>query len=286
MTELNGVYFEESEFGTRAIIDSAWSSDVQDQIIARKPEELELNQGKGWRGENIKFIEDFTWLKSLIVMDFTLRDVTPIHKLTNLEKLDVSTYCKTEILFNVFQSLKTCLLEWRPKARSVFDCLTLEEFIINRYLGKNSEPFARLRNLETLGVLNSPMTEIHSFEKLRHLKSLRLGNLRLLQSLDGLEELSELKRLMIQTCRGIHSVRQLSQLKNLEEVFLLNGGEIETLKPLQGLPNLRTVVFYESTNIVDGDLSFLHSNEKITSVAFQNRKHYSHRMQDFGQRSE
>jgi hypothetical protein len=280
-----GVYFESSQLGTRAVISSTWSPEVHDQILARKPEELEINEGKGWRGENIEFVKYYNWLKSIIIMDFKIKDVSFVNSLINLEKLNVSTYCKTEIQFFNFPQLQSCSLEWRPNAKSVFDCVTLKDLFINRYKGKSSQTFEKLVNLEVLGILNSPMTEVLHFKKLQKLRSLRLGNLRLLQSLDGIETLSELRRLLVQTCRAIHSISPLSQLKNLEEVFLLNGGKIETLKPLIGLPNLRTVVFYESTNIVDGDLTFLHSNERITSVAFQNRKHYSQKMQDFGERS-
>ncbi len=43
---------------------------------------------------------------------------------------------------------------------------------------------------------------------------------------------------------------------------------------------LSEVVFYESTNIRDGDLSPL-MKHRLSSVSFQNRRHYSHRREQF-----
>jgi hypothetical protein len=48
--------------------------------------------------------------------------------------------------------------------------------------------------------------------------------------------------------------------------------------PLQTSRNL----FYESTNIVDGDLSPLTRQKNLSSVSFQDRRHYSHKRLEFG----
>jgi Domain of unknown function (DUF5076) len=113
---------------------------------------------------------------------------------------------------------------------------------------------------------------------------LRLGNLRLLRSLEGVENLLKLQRLEIQTCRAIRSLKSLSYLEGLEVLNISNDGELDSLTPLKELPNLHTVLFYESTNIVDGDLSPIFLNRNVSLVAFQNRRHYSHKREDFATR--
>ncbi len=40
-------------------------------------------------------------------------------------------------------------------------------------------------------------------------------------------------------------------------------------------------MFYESTNIIDGDLKPITKLNKLNKVSFQNRKHYTHNREAF-----
>lgn len=281
-----GVVFEHSKFGTRAVITAPWSSKLCDEINLRRPDELELNTSKGWKGEHIEFVSSFDWLQSFIIIDFSMSDVGPIHGLVNLQSLEISTYCRTPIEFSSFPRLKRCSLEWRTGAESVFECATLQDLFINQYKGASSDYFGQLSNLHTLGVLNSPLKDIIHFASLEKLRSLRLANLRQLRSLDGIGNLRHLTEFTLHNCRNVTSIDCLSNITSLKALYLLNGGDIESLKPIENLPLLQKLIFYESTNILDGDLSFAFANKNITEVAFQDRKHYSHKRRDFGVRAE
>jgi Leucine-rich repeat (LRR) protein len=283
---IDGLMVEASDFGTKVSITSAWSRQIHEQILRLQPEEIILNRSLGWAGSDLNFLRAYSWLISVVIIDFKIQDVSPIHALGNLVNLEVLTYCKTPIDFDLFPKLQRCSLEWRPKAISIFKCTTIVDLFINRYTGKNSDPFGSLSSLQVLGILNSPMTEISTFAQLKDLRSLRLGNLSQLRSLEGLETLDGLLELEIDTCRSLASIESLSNLKSLKTLLLNNCGEVGSLGPLKGLSELQKVIFHESTNILDGDLNFIFSNGKITSVAFQDRKHYSHKRLDFGVRAE
>ena len=77
-------------------------------------------------------------LKSFEIFDFNIRDIQPIHHLHKLRRLGVTTYCSTRIDFTVFPELENCGLEWRPKAISLFECVTLKGLFVNRYSGKDN----------------------------------------------------------------------------------------------------------------------------------------------------
>jgi hypothetical protein len=62
---------------------------------------------------------------------------------------------------------------------------------------------------------------------------------------------------------------------------LLNIGNIETIKGIENLKDLNDFIFYESTNILDGDLYPITKLENLKKIAFQNRRHYSHKREDF-----
>jgi Leucine-rich repeat (LRR) protein len=244
--------------------------------------EIEINQGKGWEGAELSFLSKFPHLLAFEVFDFRLKSVEPIHSLHNLRRLGVSTYCRTEIRFSEFQDLVSCSLEWRPKAKSLFDCQTLQHLFLNRYNGKDVDAFATLNNLESLAILNAPVQNLHGLRGLGKLRSLRLGGLRRLSSLAGIEELANLEELEIHTCRQISAIDEIGYLSRLRRLELNNDGEIESLKPLGKLSRLQSVGFYESTNIIDGDLSPLMCQPELARISFRNRRHYNLRREDFG----
>jgi hypothetical protein len=87
--------------------------------------------------------------------------------------------------------------------------------------------------------------------------------------------------LNIEACRAVGSIDEVGSLSRLRKFHLNNNGEIASLKPLKTLSALESVVFWESTNIRDGDLSIL-VQKNLSRVSFQNRRHYSHSREDFG----
>lgn len=279
---IDGIQFEEGLYGKRAVATSAWAQQTTDYLLRNGIKELELNAAKGWKGSDLSFLAKLPALNSLKIIDFQISSVGPIHSLRELRHLEVSTYCQTEIKFSAFPQLQECALEWRSGARSLFDCLTLKRLFVNRYDGRDAKPFAQLASLESLAILNAPLENIQGLGSLGNLRTLRLANLKRLTSLTGVEHLENLEELDVNTCRAIGSIEQLSALSRLKSLNLNNVGAVESLKPLEHLSNLESVVFYESTNILDGDLSPLLDRKRLTRVSFQDRRHYSHRREEFG----
>ncbi len=279
---MTGVEFEDGQYGLRAVLKSAWSDQLAREIQTRQCSELEINHAKGWSGDDLSFLISCPWLKALKIIDFKIKSVEPIHSLHELRALEVITYCRTELRFSAFPQLEDCALEWRPKAESLFGCLTLKSLFVNRYRGKNLASFSRLENLESLAMLNAPFESLDGIASLRKLRFLRLANLKKLRSLAGIEALTKLEEIDIHTCRQIGSINEISALPNLRKLHLNNDGDIASLKPLDAIGRLESVVFYESTNIMDGDLSPLMRQKNLSCVSFQNRRHYSHKREEFG----
>jgi hypothetical protein len=273
---------EDGKYGRRAVLTSRWADDMLASLKKNHVVELELNQAKGWIGQDVAFLPGLPQLLAFEIFDFNIRDIGPVHSLHALRKLGVTTYCSTALDFSAFPELEHCDLEWRPKATSVFECLTLQHLFVNRYDGEDVRPFGNLVNLRSLAILNAPTRSLDGLGRLVNLRSLRLANLKRLRSLRGLEELAHLEELEIHTCRGIDSIEEVGALRHLKKLHLNNDGPIASLRPLEKLIGLESVLFYESTNILDGDLSPLLRQKHLSNVSFQNRRHYSHRREDFG----
>jgi hypothetical protein len=281
MESLPGYLLERGVFGTRAILTSEWDSETERSLLKQPIAELELNRGKGWRGKSLEFLSNFPELLALSIVGRTAEPIEPIHRLHNLRLLRVLAYCKNEIRFHEFPHLIDCGIQWRPKAMSVFDALGLRVLFINGFSGTDTRQFGRLTSLESLAILGSPIRSLEGLAPLHELRSLRLGHLRQLLSLIGIESLIRLEKLEIGTCRKIRVIDEVSSLAKLREFYLDNVGDIQSLKPLAQLSQLHRVTFVESTNILDGDLSPLVGLPNLELVAFQNRRHYSHRSEVF-----
>lgn len=277
------IVFEIGDFGTRAVVKSAWRENYTSLLLDKNVSELELNHAKGWHGSNVDFLQYLPDLISFTIIDFNamLKSIKAVHCLEKLKVLNISTYCKTPIDFNFFPVLEKCGFEWRKGSESLFSRISLVKLFLNSYNKNDSNVFSPLTNLTDLAILNAPLKELLGLASLRHLVRFRIGNLNKLTSLQGIGGLSKLEELKIQRCRRIQSISEILNLYNLKRFLLLDSGDIESIKGIENLTKLETFLFYESTNIVDGDLSPLLKLKKLSNIAFQSRKHYTPSREDF-----
>lgn len=275
---------ENGTYGPRMVVTGPWSPKAEALIENRGIKELELNYAKGWSGHDYSFLDHLAGLDALDITDWNATDITAIHSLHGLRRLDVSTYCKTEIRFSQFPHLEECSLEWRPKARSLFEHAGIKKLFINKCPGKDLTSFEKMTGLRSLSLASPKIETLEGIAALNKLTFLGIYVARRLTGLDGLQALTDLVQLEVTDSRRIKDISPLANLHKLEELHLNNDGEIETLKPIAGLKHLRVVLFYESTNILDGDLSVLKGLPKLENVALMERRHYSHKRRDLPQR--
>lgn len=278
----DNIVFEKGLYGTKAIIKSAWQDSFLRNLLDKEINELELNDGKGWRGENVIFLQSLPNLKSLTIIDLNIKSIDSIHYLNELRKIEISTYCKTPVNFNSFPKLTECGFEWIKGSDSLFESSSIQKLFINSYDKKSSAEFSRLLNLEELSILNSPIENLQGLSLLKKLKTLRLANLKKVTSLHGLEDLQYLEELEVQRCKGIGAISEILKLNKLTRLLLIDIGDIASIKGIENLTELKDFLFYESTNIIDGDLSPILKLNNLSKISFQNRKHYTHKREDFG----
>lgn len=282
MTETSAI--EEGKYGRRLVARGTWSKNLLQKMRDAQIRELELNYAKGWKGEDYSFLEQLSDLAALEITDWNARDVASVNTLRTLRRLKIFTYCKTEIRFSQFPLLEECSLEWRPKARSLFEHTGVRKVFINKYPGKDLTAFEKMAGLRSLSLASPKIETLTGISALSKLTFLGLYVARRLTTLDGLEELIDLVQLEINDCPRIRNIAPLAPLQRLEELHLCNDGQLETLAPLAEHKDLRVLLFYESTNIEDGDLSVLQRLPRLEHVVFMNRRHYSHRRDDLPQR--
>jgi hypothetical protein len=268
---------EAGSYGPRMIMKGPWSAAALDAAQAAEIKELELNYAKGWKGEELGFLRQLAGLEALEITDRTTNDVAVVNEVESLRRLKIFTYCKTELRFSQFPRLEECVLEWRPKAASLFEHRGIKKLFINKWnRGRDLTDFSGMTQLESLRLYSPTRLEsLAGVESLSRLTWFELAMATRLTSLAGIESLTNLEHLELHTCRKIRDISLVAALRRLRAFYLLNCGEIESIEPLRGLQDLEEFLFYESTNVLDGDLSPLQALPKLRSVAFMERPHYS-----------
>lgn len=278
----NKILIEEGSYGKKASINTAWHNDFIKILNDSEIKELELNDGKGWSCNSLDFINNLPDLKALTIIDLKIENIEPIHFLKGLLKLEIITYCKTPLNFKSFPNLIECSLEWRRGSETLFELANLKTLFINNYDKKESNAFSSFSKLEDLSILNSKTVNLEGVSQLGELKKLRIANLKYLNDLKGLEYLKQLEVLEIQKCKSVNDVSPIFLINRLNHLSLIDLGVIRSLKGIDNLTDLSTLLFYESTNVEDGDLTPLFKLKKLKKISFQNRKHYSHKREEFG----
>lgn len=275
------IEFIAEPYGTNAIIKVPWEGSFIELLKEKGIKGLELNQGKGWYGENVDFLEMFPELRVLKILDFQIDSILPIHSLAKLEEVYISTYCKTPIDFNCFPNLLRCGLEWRKKSESIFEVKGLNKLFINKYDG-DGNLFSKLTNLKELSILNSKIDSLNFLRTLVFLERLRIGNLKNIISLSGVEHLQNLTEIKVQSCKRVKSISEIFLIRNLKRLIFIDGGTIDTFNGIEKLINLEGLFFSGSTKVLDGNLNPLFQLNKLNNISFMNRRHYTHKREDFG----
>ncbi|MBI4231513.1 MAG: hypothetical protein HY608_11815 [Planctomycetes bacterium] len=270
---------KEGDYGPRLELSTGWSDRACKLALQVHLKELELNYAKGWKRGDLSFLSKLPDIESLEIIEWNLDSVSSIHSLPNLRRLQVSTYCKTPIDFAAFPKLESCSIEWRPGCDSLFAHRRIHTLFLNRYPGKDFQNFSRMPNLRALQVCSAGVESCMGLPSTLH--SLVLGACRKLSSLNGLDALQDLGKLEIDGSRKLAGIREIASLRGLRVLHLLDCGNIQSLAPVSDLSQLETVLFYGTTNIVDGDLLPLQKLPNLAKTAFQERSHYSHKLADF-----
>lgn len=270
----NNIEIAKTELGEAVYIGSDVES-TMDYVTKNNIKGIIISHDKGFRNTNVDFLNKYSFIENLIIQYYGSIDLTGIHSLNNLKRMALNIIANDNQLidFTCFPHIETCMFDWRPKAKSIFECKSLKYLRINKLKKTDLTDFKKLSNLEVLKIASSSIKTLKGIETL-NLNTLGLYYLNSLESLVNVDGLaSTLKELDIQTCKKINNIKDIASLLNLEKLGINNCGEIESIKPVSNLKRLNRFEFWESTNIVDGDIT---PCLNLKEVAFQNRKHYTH----------
>src|SRR5437773_1202721 len=263
------------------VVEHGWSPEFADLVKSGRVDGIELNASKGEWGEDLGFLREVPALKNLILINLAERDVEPIGALTHLVNLRLSAYAVSPLDFSGLRSLRSCFVEWRKQYLGISACTSLEELYVNRYPARDLGMAATLIALQKLRIGDSRvLASLDGISSLRRLQFLGLYALPQLASLEPLEEVaSTLETLEVRACRRFGSLAGLERLTRLQRLVLEDCGKVDSIVPIGRLDTLTQFYFYGDTNEVDGKLDIL-GRLKLRQLSFMHRRHYSLRREE------
>jgi hypothetical protein len=267
--------------GPRLRLLGGWRDEFAELVQSGDVVEIEANYAFGWDGD-LSFVSRVPELRGLLVFDWTLEEISVVHRLHELRVLELHTYDRGELDFAAFPRLEVCSLHWRPGAASLFGAVSLRELAVESFNRRSLDPFAKLGALRSLSVSNGPAPALGRVADLENLRVLRLRGMRKLRDLQGIERLTRLEELDLSEAPigDLGPLRHLTQLRRLQ---LSDVGSLESLAPLAALP-LEALLFDGDVDVRDGDLTPLLEIAPLRTVGFMEREHYNRRRADFAER--
>jgi len=236
------------------------------------------------KNQDISFITQLPGLQKLGIA-YKNFNSQPVLKCLDIDELNIWGSFSGFVDFSAFSKLEVLSINYNnPGAPTVLKCTNLKQLFLVGYNEDDMEGFEDLSGLEKLTLSSPKISSLHGVEKLTSLKKLKITNARKLEDISSIENLLNLEELEINGCRKIVDFVNITYLKNIKVLLLNNVGVIESIGFIINLKNLEKLYLAENTKINDGDLSSieaLYKNE-LKEVFFNNRRHYSHKVEDFG----
>jgi protein phosphatase 1 regulatory subunit 7 len=248
-------------------------------INKKKIKHVTVRIYSGYIRKDINFIKHCPDIEYLDLVNPLISDYSPIYGLHKLKLLSLEDPHSIVDLGHL-ESLEELYVEHHHNIINLDKCKNLKILHSAFYNpeSKNIEELSNLENLTELSIYRSTICSIEGIGNLHKLEHLFIYGFTKLDRIDELIEIADSLTVLVLTgCKKIDNFDNLAGLKKLKVLKLVNCGNIPSIKFIKKIPDLKAFVFVDS-NIVDGDLSPCIGLE---FVGFFNKKHYSHKSEDF-----
>ncbi|NJN25813.1 MAG: leucine-rich repeat domain-containing protein [Cyclobacteriaceae bacterium] len=272
---LTGVNGQESLF-----INSDRLSDCINYLRSNDLRFITINSFQGYKAKDIAFlIELKDFLKGLSILE-THYDFGVVNELHKLKYLGIPDNGKDVIDLRNFPDIEMCGVAFSERLQGLESCSKLKSLTVSNYKSKTKDLSAlpSLNNLEHLSLIKTDITTLHGVECYSNLKKLEIFSASKLEAIAALQALSNsLEEIQVEQCKKINDYEALGKVKSLKKIILSESGEIKSLAFVKKLPRLEFISFW-GTNVLDGNIKYC---EGINYVGFDNKKHYTHKSEQF-----
>lgn len=218
------------------------------------------------------------WIEGLLLDEKV--EYNELHLFSNLTFLSIPDNGRSTIDLLSFPKLEVLNCTLSKRLQGLKSCSNLRSLTIGDYKSKTKDLSALppLYNLQHLSLIKTDISTLKSIERFNNLKKIEIFSASKLESIAALQALSNsLEEIRVEQCKKINDFEILGKVKSLKKIILSESGEIKTLSFVKELPRLEFISFW-GTNVLDGNIQYC---EGINYVGFDNKKHYTHKSEQF-----
>jgi len=241
---------------------------------------ITINSFQDYKAKDIAFLiqlKDF--LEGLSILE-THYDYSVVNELNKLKFLGIPDNGKDVIDLNNFPDIEMCGVTFSERLQGLESCSNLKSLTVSNYKSKAKDLSAlpSLNNLEHLSLIKTDITTLQGIKGFSNLKKLEIFSASKLETIAALLVLSSsLEEIQVEQCKKINDYETLGKVKSLKKIILSESGEIKSFAFVKELPRLEFISFW-GTNVLDGNIKYC---EGINYVGFDNKKHYTHKSEQF-----
>jgi internalin A len=277
-----GFVIEESSVGRMLVVTGAWSTKAEALVAEGAVDGLVLNYARGFEGSDLEFLAAWP-LRHLLVLDRGLRDLSPVGKLgATLESLSVEGAPGVPVDLGDLPHLRRLWASWRIVEATFHKPEALADATLINYHASDLTPLGTQPTLQELAIQAAPLLEsLDAVDNLPYLQRLQVVGARHLIDLSALTSLADsLVDFEVQSCLAADPSNVLGNMRQLRRAGINDCGRIETIRPLAELQDLRVFQAWESTRVLDNDLSPLLTLPKLSEIRMRDRRDYKPRVSE------
>ena len=261
------------------LFDTIRSKECIEFALEKRYDRIMLNPAHGYMSTSLKDLLPLkNVVKELIIGSEKIRYIE-LCAFQNLTMLSLPDNKIDKVDVARFANLKTLICNVNQRLVGLSECRELEHLLINRYSSVSDlSNLPALPTLKKMALIITSISSLNGIEKYSKLSCFEIFSAVKLSNLSELSSLADtIQEVQIESCKNIIDFRPLAYLHGLKKLKIANCGTVASLEFIEKLNNLDYINFWK-TIVSDGNLSFCMG---IRHVAFDNRKGYSHNVEDF-----
>jgi len=278
----DGYSLEQTAEGVRLFVNGPWNTEMESLVQNGRIHELVLNWAHGFAEPDLEFLRPWP-LPRLLVIARWITDLSPITRLgghlTGLSLPAVHLSAAGTLDLTQLACLTSLSVSWTLIKDQTYALAPVTDLYLESYSPHDLTPLAAAKSLTRLRMKQYPQLRtldgLTTFDRLKILGIFLAPKLEDVSAFRTAPAAQTISELHLDTCKKIPTFEDVSLVKNVRGLSLANSGDFPSLAPLAGMPELQELYLYESTKIVDGDLSPLLTLPQLQRLSIANRRHYS-----------
>lgn len=278
---IDGFKFQKGIDGSKKlIIESSKLDACIKYVLDGNIKSITINCFQGYELPDIHFLSKLSNVLEGLHLPETKFDNQVVNTLHKLKFLGFADNKKDVIDLSNFPDLESLACDYSSRLKGLETCENLKDLTLTGYKSKSKDlsEMPLFLDLRELLLFKTDITTLQGIERFSNLKRLEIFSASKLEAIAALQALSSsLEEIQVEQCKKINDYEALEKVKSLKKIILSESGEIKSLAFVKELPLLEFISFW-GTNVLDGNIKYC---EGINYVGFDNKKHYTHKSEQF-----